>query len=111
MIGTTEKRAMHEPTGIPIMYFDQLATISRHLSQLKNDLSHERLNGTTAENMDNHMATKIQRISSKLPLPVVKALRQILPKSKITSKNLTRKKLKNGNNWDSWQQSEYKQWQ
>ena len=86
---------MHEPTGIPIMYFDQLATISRHLSQIKQEAAHEQLNGTTSPNLDSHLHTTISRISHNLTGSMVKVLQQILPKSKMTSKRLTRKKLKN----------------
>ena len=33
-IGLTERRAMHDQTGMPMMYFDQLVNIAQHLQQI-----------------------------------------------------------------------------
>ena len=34
-IGLLEKTAMYEDDGLPLMYFDQLSTISKHLKNIK----------------------------------------------------------------------------
>jgi hypothetical protein len=38
-IGLLEKTAMHEDDGLPLMYFDQLSTISKHLHNIKYDIN------------------------------------------------------------------------
>ena len=111
MIGLTERRAIHDTAGIPMMYFDQLVTISKHLEQIKHHRDNELLNGQPATKPSQALANEIQSKHPNLPTSVVNVLQKILPKSKLASKRLTRKKLKNGNQWDLWQLSEYKQLQ
>ena len=111
LVGLTERRAMHDSAGIPMMYFDQLVTISRHLQQLKLGMGNELLNGQPAEKSMDIMNDNLKSQFPTLAKPVINVLKKILPKSKMASKRLTRKKLKNGNKWDLWQLSEYKQLQ
>ena len=111
LVGLTERRAMHDSAGIPMMYFDQLVTISRHLQQLKLGMGNELLNGQPAEKSMDIMNDNLKSQFPTLAKPLINVLKKILPKSKMASKRLTRKKLKNGNKWDLWQLSEYKQLQ
>ena len=109
LVGLNERRAMHDSAGIPMMYFDQLVTISQHLQQIKPDMGNELLNGQPADKSMDVMNDKIKSQFPNLAKPVIKVLQKMLPKSKMASKRLTHKKLKSGNQWDLWQLSEYKQ--
>ena len=82
------------------MYFDQLVTISNHLQQIKHDMVDKKLNGQPAET--HTIANKLLSNAECLPNPVINALKQILPKSKMSNKRLTRKKLKSRDKWDLW---------
>ena len=110
-IGTTERRALHPSTGIPMMFFDQLVTISQHLQQIKNGDEDKTLNGQKMEPPNHSTVDQICKACQNIQPTIVNILQQILPKSKMKSKKLTRKKLKNGNDWERWNGSEFKQLQ
>jgi dUTP pyrophosphatase len=113
-IGTLEKHAMNHDEGVPMMYFDQLVTIARHLNNIKYDLS----DATPPSSINQSNNSKTQAIARMLVAAVkhgtihaVKAAmpKAILPKSKQRSNKLTRRKLKHRNDWTNWLQSEWKQ--
>jgi dUTP pyrophosphatase len=106
-VGLQEKLAMHDDSGIPMMYFDQLLTISKHLEQIKyNPQDKINPNETQAPTATTKLAKAIKSMDIK---GVIATLHGILPKNKVKSKRLTRTKLKNTKEWEKWKQSEWKQ--
>ena len=91
LIGLTERRAMHDTDGIPMMYFDQLVHTNHHLEQIKYDENNILLNGQSAAKSSQLIANDIHSTHPTLPKPIVNILQKILPKSKLASKRLTRK--------------------
>ena len=82
---------MHPQTGVPIIFHDQLNVISQHLASMKLD-----------EQATNE---KHQRYLNAV-LPTVHAV-----KSKKKRAKLTRKILKQQDDWNEWLLSEHKQLQ
>ena len=86
--GVMDKVAMHPQTGVPIIFHDQLNVISQHLASMKLD-----------EQATNE---KHQRYLNAV-LPTVHAV-----KSKKKRAKLTRKILKQQDDWNEWLLSEHK---
>jgi deoxyuridine 5'-triphosphate nucleotidohydrolase len=102
-IGLQEKTPMHDDNGIPIMYFDQLANIATHLQQIQNGEAEKLINPDETNKSSESIVNAIIHLLKKPSLP------QILPKSKIKTKRLTRKKLKGSDDWDTWKLAEWQQ--
>ena len=97
-----EKSALHHEEGIPMLYFDQLATISSHLHAIKYNMP----------NAKPHTFTKVpSQQPTTIPSTVnkIQSKKGILPKNKRKSNKLTRRKLKKMENWILWRNSEWKQ--
>ena len=107
-IGLLEKLPMHRDNGIPMLYFDQLHAISQHLNQIKMARYDEKLN--PPETKSTYASAKLAKAIRKLDMNgMIAALHGILPKNQVKSKRLTRKKLKNSDQWDIWKKAEWKQ--
>ena len=89
--GVMKKVAMHPQTGVPIIFHDQLNVISQHLATIK--LDHEANNEKHKRYLD-------------AILPTVHAV-----KSKKKRAKLTRRILKQQQDWHEWLLSEHKQLQ
>ena len=109
-VGLQEKLPMHDDQGIPMMYFDQLATISTHLQQIQNNESDKTINPEENKSAPNSIISNIIKVlKNDSSTSLVNKLQQILPKSKVKSKKLTRRKLKGTADWDEWKLAEWKQ--
>ena len=89
--GVIEKIAMHPQTGVPIVFHDQLNIISQHLAFIK---------------LDNEAKNERHKKYLDAIIPQVHAL-----KSKKKRAKLTRKILKQQQDWNEWLMSEHKQLQ
>ena len=110
-VSQDQKRALHHEHGIPMLYFDQLATISKHLSQLNNQ---QISNNTPIINQidqsnDEQNKYLLKMMHAFKTFGTLRAAKAILPKNKRSSTKLTRQKLKKLPSWPQWQKSEYKQ--
>ena len=83
VFGTIEKVSLHPTYGVPQMHFDQLNVIAHHLHQMK---GHECHNCTDPTGM-------------KCVAHVKKAK---------SAQRFTRRVLQQRQDWDAWQQAEYK---
>jgi dUTP pyrophosphatase len=115
-IGLLEKLAMHEDDGLPLMYFDQLSTISKHLNNIKNDTNDSIHVHDINKNKDIQGPVLINMMKAYLKEGTVQAAKAaipkpILPKSKQRGHKLTRRKLRKLDNWKEWQKSEWLQLQ
>jgi hypothetical protein len=107
-IGLSEKLPMHDDHSIPMMYFDQLNTVATHLEHIKTN------NGALSINpSENKKATtpirKAIQILQTAKSNTISKLTGILPKSKIKSKKLTRKKVQASKEWETWKLAEWQQ--
>ena len=103
-----EKVPMHNDSGIPMLYFDQLHVISQHLHHIKQDRYDEKINDT--EMKQSYPSAKLAKAIKRLDVPgMIAALHGIIPKNQMKSKRLTRKKLQNSNQWATWRNAEWKQ--
>ena len=110
-VSTDQRQTLHLEQGIPMMYFDQLSTISKHLHNIKHDSI---LDSTSTISKLNSSKRQTQRYLTKMLQAVrthgtIKAAKAILPKNKRSSTMLTRRKLKHLPEWDEWKNSEFKQ--
>jgi deoxyuridine 5'-triphosphate nucleotidohydrolase len=108
-IGLEEKVAMNDSAGIPMMYYDQLNAVSTHLEQIKNGDINKRINENENSKSNLHPVKQAIKLMETTSDNIIAKLTGILPKSKIRGSKLTRKKLKNGKDWDKWKLSEWKQ--
>jgi dUTP pyrophosphatase len=107
-VGLQEKLPMHDDQGVPMMYFDQLLTISQHLQHIKNNQLESKIN--PKETQEPTASAKLAKAIKSMNIKgVLATLHGILPKNKVKSKRLTRTKLKNTKEWEKWKQSEWKQ--
>ena len=110
-IGQLEKTAMHLDDGLPMVYFNQLSTISQHLRNIKYDQNASITPHDVNRNDDIKAPILINMMKAYLQHGTVQAAKAaipqaILPKSKRRKDKLTRCKLKKMDNWDSWKKSE-----
>jgi dUTP pyrophosphatase len=109
-IGLDEKLPMHDTNGVPMMYFDQLNTIATHLQNIDSGHLDNRINADeTSKHTNNPIRKAINILKQHQSKGTIKMLQEILPKSKIKSKRLTRKKLKQTKEWDKWKLAEWLQ--
>ena len=101
-VSNDEKSSMHTEQGVPMLFFDQLATISSHLHSIKYNQPNQRPQPTTKP-------TTSSQSPSTPSIKVTKALQSILPKNKRKANKLTRRKLKLQENWPLWLNSEWRQ--
>ena len=60
-------------------------------------------------NKQSYPSSKLAKAIKRLDIPgMIAALHGILPKNKMKSKRLTRKKLQNSQQWDKWKSAEWK---
>ena len=110
-VSNDQRHSMHHEQGLPMMYFDQLATISKHLQNIK----HETINNTdpTISKIDDSPnQTKkyfLKMLHAVATQGTLRAAKAILPKNKRSSTKLTRRKLKKLPEWNDWLKSEFKQ--
>ena len=91
-----------------MLYFDQLATISKHLSQLNNQ---QISNNTPIINQidqsnDEQNKYLLKMMHAFKTFGTLRAAKAILPKNKRSSTKLTRRKLKKLPSWPQWQKRE-----
>ena len=100
-VSPDERSALHQEEGVPMLYFDQLSTISGHLHSITYNLP----------NIKPHplQSSKEPSTSTTPTIRKVTAKQGILPKNKRKANRLTRRKLKLQENWPLWQASEFKQ--
>ena len=81
-----EKGTIHPDEGVPMLYFDQLATIHDHLHNIKHDQPSSSSSTSTINKLDasSDQSSKycLQMIQSFLQHGTIKAVRAILPKNK-----------------------------
>ena len=106
-VGLSEKLPMHDSNGTPMMYFDQLNAIATHLDHIKYGNHHQTINKESQNS--NYVLQKVIKVIRDSSNNSVSKLQGILPKSKIRSRKLTRKKLKAMDNWNDWKQAEWQQ--
>ena len=104
VFGTMEKHSLHPQHGTPLVYFDQLQLIGKHLHDIKENAWWER--EQSLDVLDNYF--------DKFSIPhtdAIRSLSPILPKNRTSTHKLTRRKLQNlpAFEWSEWQQSEYLQ--
>ena len=87
--GLMQKTAMHPQDGVPIVFHDQLNIIAQHLSDIKQSISEKNA----------HHQTYLKHI-----LPTINAMKSAKKKQK-----LTRKILKQLQDWSDWLASEHNQ--
>lgn len=106
-----DKHAIHLEEGTPMIYFDQLAMIHDHLCNIKNEESSSTIPTITKLNQSSEESSKycLRMIESYPKHGTIKAVKAILPKNKRRGRRLTRKKLKNQDDWNDWLLSERKQ--
>ena len=97
-VGLSEKLPMHDSNGTPMMYFDQLNAIATHLDHIKYGNHHQTINKESQNS--NYVLQKVIKVIRDSSNNSVSKLQGILPKSKIRSRKLTRKKLKAMDNWN-----------
>ena len=110
-VAAREKKSMHHDEGIPMLYFDQLATIAKHLDSIKYDITiSENKNIQNANTTINETKSYfIKMLDAMAKHGTLKAAKAILPKNRRSSTKLTRRKLKMLDTWHEWKQSEMKQ--
>ena len=94
-----------------MLYFDQLATIQKHLTQLRHSQqpsTSSNINKIEQSNSETHKYF-LKMLHAVKTYGTLRAAKAILPKNKRSSTKLTRRKLKKLPNWHQWQMSEYKQ--
>ena len=111
-VSQDQQNYIHPDNGVPMLYFDQLSTISTHLHNIK--FKNKNTSPTPPSIKLNNSSREQQRYISKIINAMktygnIKAAKPILPKNNRSSNKLTRQKLKNLPTWPEWQQSEYKQ--
>ena len=95
-VANDERHGIHEEEGIPTMYFDQLTTIANHLNEIKRDDKISQPSLKYVEGEQHHIT----------PDGIIHAIKGILPKNRRRSTRLTRRKLKNQDDWLEWQAAE-----
>jgi deoxyuridine 5'-triphosphate nucleotidohydrolase len=108
-VGLVEKLPMHDTNGVPMMYFDQLNTVATHLQSIEAGKLNDQINPDESTKHKNTIQQAINVLQTCRKKGVVKMLQEILPKSKIKSKRLTRRKLKQTKEWDRWKLAEWLQ--
>ena len=107
-IGLQDKVAMHDDFGTPMLYFDQLHAIAQHLQHIKMNQYDESI--SIQKQSSDYPAQKLAKAIKKLNIPgMIAALHGILPKNQVRSKRLTRKKLQQSSQWQTWKNAEWKQ--
>ena len=109
-VGLQEKLAMHEDTGTPMLYFDQLHAISTHLQQISLNRQNETLDSKPIPQSTPY-SKLAKAIKSLNVTATIAVLHGILPKNKVKTKRLTRKKLQSSAKWSTWKAAEWKQLQ
>ena len=110
-VSTDQRQTLHHEQGIPMMYFDQLSTIAKHLHNIKHD-RHSNNNTNISKVVSSESQTKrylLKMLHAVASHRTVRAAKAILPKNKRSSTKLTRRKLKNLPEWNDWLKSEFKQ--
>ena len=102
---TISKQSMHPQKGIPQMYHDQMNVIGKHLWDMAND---------PEWNSDVENALPLLEVIRKDPMKFSPADRKKLKDllsihSLKKQRKLTRKILKDQDDWEDWRQSEFKQ--
>ena len=75
-VSQDQKRPLHHEHGIPMLYFDQLATISKHLSNIKNQ---QNTNNSTINQIDNS-TNEQNKVLLKIYMPLQFMVHCVLPK-------------------------------
>ena len=110
-VSQDQRNTIHHDHGLPMLYFDQLSTIARHLDNIKtlqDNISEnpiDKIDKSTVE--QERYLTKILNTFKKYG--TIRAVKSIIPKNKRSSKKLTRRKLKSMPTWNEWRLSEHKQ--
>lgn len=111
LVSNDERQSIHHEEGVPLMYFDQLATINQHLNDIKYDTSSntssiiQKIESNTEST--NTYLHKILQTYAKYG--TLRSIKGILPKNKRRSTKLTRRKLQQQPDWNDWRKSEWKQ--
>ena len=114
-IGLREKVSMHDDDGVPMLYFDQLAMIAKHLNNIKYDIhdneSVENPEQYQEEAKEKVLVNMMKAFISQGTINAAKAAipKAIIPKGKQRASKLTRRKLKKRDDWLKWRESEFKQ--
>jgi dUTP pyrophosphatase len=108
-IGLLEKLPMHDDNGVPMMYFDQLNTIATHLQHIQNGKEDNRINKQETRQHSTNPIIKAIKTLQNSTNDTMNAITGILPKSKIQSKWLTRRKVKQSKEWETWKLAEWQQ--
>jgi hypothetical protein len=108
-VGLNEKVAMNESKGIPMMYYDQLNAVATHLENIKSGDVEKRINEKECRMHETNPIRQAINTLETTKNDVIAKLTGILPKSKVHTTKLTRKKLKGRKDWDKWKLSEWKQ--
>jgi hypothetical protein len=108
-IGLDDKQPMHDDNGTPMMYYDQLATISEHLQQIKHGQNDKLINPSETKSHNANPIIKAMNILKKSINKSTTNLTGILPKSKVRGTRLTQRKLKSSPRWNEWQLAEWQQ--
>ena len=103
---TIEKSSMHSQLGIPQLYQDQLNIIGEHLWDLRHDPEWQEAIEEALPCLEVMKADTYSDLSEEDKTALHKALQA---KSVKKQRKLTRKLLKQRDDWHDWQESEYKQ--
>ena len=96
--------------GLPMTYFDQLATIAKHLHKIKFDDDSQPTNTSKLNNSVKQTKKYfIKMLDAVTTYGTLKSVKAILPKNRRSSTKLTRCKLKKLPECPQWLKSEFKQ--
>ena len=114
-IGLQERLSMNDDDGVPMLYFDQLQMVGKHLD----DIKYDRHDNSQVPNPEWHQDNAKEKVlvnmmrayvehgtinAAKATIP-----RAIIPKGRQKASKLTRRKLKMRDDWNDWLESERKQ--
>lgn len=111
VVSSDQRQSIHHEEGVPLMYFDQLATISQHLNDIKYDTTSD--TSSTINKIESSKSVAhsyLQKmIQTYAEYGILRLIKGILPKNKRRSTRLTRRKLQIQPDWEDWKKSEWKQ--
>ena len=110
-VSNDQRQSIHHDQGIPMMYFDQLATISKHLQNIRFNKSSSSTPAIDKLDKSSDQTNKylLKMLHAVATHRTVRAAKSILPKNRRSATKLTRRKLRKQPDWNDWLNSEFKQ--
>ena len=101
-VSPNEQSPIHPEEGVPMLYFDQLATIHDHLQSIKTSISQssEPTINKINKSEDKYLKYVLRMINSYLQYGTINAAKAILSKNKRRGHRLARNKLRKQSDWN-----------